>query len=99
LAQSFTSSTNRKRITAAKGLSNELLAAAHFAKDPNIVVFTPIGGGPIDILTLNITTGEYKAWDIKTRNYRKDGSKINRGRTKEQARLKVEILNFEADDY
>ena len=93
LAQSSTSSRNR--ITAAKGLSNELLAAAEFAKDPNLIVFKPMGAGPVDILTLNIKTGEYVAYDIKTRNYRKDGSKINRPRTREQKRLGVKILNFE----
>ena len=92
LAQSSTSSRNR--ITAAKGLSNELLVAAEFAKDPNLIVFTPVGAGPIDILTLNIKTGEYQGYDVKTRNYRKDGSKINRPKTGEQKRLGVKILNF-----
>ena len=51
MAQSSTTLRNRK--THAKGLSNELLAAANFAKDPNLIVFTPIGAGPIDILILN----------------------------------------------
>ena len=92
MAQSSTSSRNR--ITAAKGLSNELLAAAKFANDPNLIVFKPIGAGPVDILTLNIKTGEYRSYDVKTRNYRKDGSKINRPRTKEQKRLGVKIINF-----
>jgi hypothetical protein len=89
------STFSRNRTTAAKGLSSELLAAAKFAKDPNLIVFTPVGAGPIDILTLNIKTGEYQGYDVKTRNYRKDGSKINRPRTKEQKRLGVKILNFE----
>ena len=93
MAQSSTSSRNR--ITAAKGLSNELLAAAEFAKDPNLIVFTPIGAGPIDILVLNIKTGEYTAYDVKTQNYRSNGWKINRGRTKEQKSLGVKILNFD----
>ena len=93
LARSFTYSRNRK--TAAKGLSSELLAAAKFAKDPNLIVFKPMGAGPVYILTLNIKTGEYVAYYIKTRNYRKDGSKINRPRTREQKRLGVKILNFE----
>ena len=95
LAQSSTSSRNR--ITAAKGLSSELLAAAKFAKDPNLIVFTPVGAGPIDILTLNIKTGEYQGYDVKTRNYRKDGSKINRPRTREQKRLGVKIFNFDPE--
>ena len=95
MAQSST--TSRNRITAAKGLSNELLAAAEFAKDPNLIVFTPIGAGPIDILVLNIKTGEYTAYDVKTQNYRKNGWKIVRARTGEQKRLGVKILNFDPE--
>ena len=95
MAQSSTSSRNR--ITAAKGLSNELLAAAEFAKDPNLIVFKPIGAGPVDILTLNIKTGEYVAYDVKTQNYRKNGWKIVRARTGEQKRLGVKILNFDPE--
>ena len=95
MAQSST--TLRNRTTAAKGLSNELLAAAKFAKDPNLVVFTPIGAGPIDILVLNIKTGEYTAYDVKTQNYRKNGWKISRGKTGEQKRLGVKILNFDPE--
>ena len=72
MAQSFTSSRNRK--TAAKGLETELLAQAKFAKDPNLVVFTPVGSkGPIDLLVLNLQTGEYTAYDVKTQNYQTDG--------------------------
>ena len=96
LAQSST--TLRNRITNAKGLSNELLAAAKFAKDPNLIVFTPIGAGPVDILVLNIKTGEYTAYDVKTQNYRKNGWKIARARTGEQKRLGVKIINFEPGD-
>jgi hypothetical protein len=95
LAQSST--TSRNRITAAKGLSNELLAAAQFAKDPNLIVFTPIGAGPVDLLVLNIKTGEYTAYDVKTQNYRKNGYKICRGKTGEQKRLGVKILNFDPE--
>ena len=95
MAQSST--TLRNRTTNAKGLSNELLAAAQFAKDPNLIVFTPIGGGPVDILVLNIKTGEYTAYDVKTQNYRKNGWKIFRSRTGEQKRLGVKILNFEPE--
>ena len=95
MAQSST--TLRNRITAAKGLSNELLAAAQFAKDPNLIVFTPIGAGPVDILVLNIKTGEYTAYDVKTQNYRKNGYKIGRSKTGEQKRLGVKILNFDPE--
>ena len=95
LAQSSTTLRNRK--THAKGLSNELLAAAEFAKDPNLIVFTPIGAGPVDILVLNIKTGEYTAYDVKTQNYRKNGWKISRARTGEQKRLGVKIINFEPE--
>ena len=95
-----------KRKTANVGLVNELIAQLTFAKDANIVVFTPLGGlGPVDIVTLNLTTGEYSAYDVKTKNYRKKdhtpsdgykrktkGSLINRQATTEQKKLKVKII-------
>ena len=43
-----------------------------FAKDPNKIVFVPaMGKGPIDMVVLDITTGEYQAYDVKSANYRK----------------------------
>ena len=97
MARSSTYFKNRK--TAAKGIETELLAAARFAKDPNLVVFTPIGSkGPIDLLVLNLTTGEYTAYDVKTRNYRSNGRKIYRAKTKEQKSLGVKILNFDPEN-
>ena len=82
-----------KRKTANVGLVNELAAQLTLAKDSNIVVFKPLGGlGPVDIVTLNLTTGEYSAYDVKSKNYRKKGSFISRGRTKEQRKLKVKII-------
>ena len=94
MARSFTSSRNRK--TASVGLSNELLAQAKFAKNPDLIVFVPVGGtGPIDILTLNTKTKEIKTYDVKTQNFRSNGWKIHRGRTEEQKKLGVKILNFD----
>ncbi len=82
-----------KRKTANVGLVNEITAQLTLAKDANIVVFTPLGGlGPVDIVTLNLTTGEYSAYDVKSKNYRKKGSFIHRGSTKEQKKLKVKII-------
>ena len=95
-----------RRKKAVIGLINELAAQLNLAKDPNILVFTPLGGlGPIDIVTLNMSTGEYTAYDVKTKNYRKKnhtpsdgykrktkGSLINRQTTIEQKKLKVKIL-------
>ena len=95
-----------RRKKAVIGLINELAAQLNLAKDPNILVFTPLGGlGPIDIVTLNMSTGEYSAYDVKTKNYRKKdhtpsdgykrktkGSLINRQTTIEQKKLKVIIL-------
>ena len=95
-----------RRKKAVTGLVNELAAQLDFAKDPNILVFLPLGGlGPIDIVTLNMTTGEYTGYDVKSKNYRKTdytakdgyrrkriGSLISRGRTKEQIKLKVKII-------
>ena len=95
-----------RRKTATVGLTNELAAQIDLAKDPNILVFTPLGGlGPVDIVTLNMTTGEYSAYDVKSKNYRKSdymakdgyerkriGSLIYRAKTKEQKKLKVRII-------
>ena len=95
-----------RRKKAVTGLVNELATQLDLAKDPNILVFTPLGGlGPIDIVTLNMTTGEYTAYDVKSKNYRKKdstpkdgykrntkGSLINRQTTIEQKKLKVKII-------
>ena len=94
----------RRRQTASVGLYNELIAQANFAKDPNKIVFVPaMGKGPIDMVVLDITTGEYKAYDVKSANYRKSsytpkdtyktkaGTLIYRGLTAEQKKLKVQI--------
>ena len=96
-----------RRKKAVTGLVSELAAQLNLAKDPNILVFTPLGGlGPVDIVTLNMTTGEYTAYDVKSKNYRKansyvapDGYKRNlkgsficRGTTKEQKKLNVRII-------
>ena len=96
-----------RRKKAVAGIINELSVQLDFAKDPNILVFTPLGGlGPVDIVTLNMTTGEYTAYDVKSKNYRKkdvyvakDGYKrnlkgtfISRGATKEQKKLNVRII-------
>jgi Tol biopolymer transport system component len=62
----------KRRQTASTGLYNELIAQAKFAQDPNKIVFVPaMGIGPIDMVVLDITTGEYQAYDVKTANYRK----------------------------
>ena len=95
-----------RRQKAITGLTSELSAQLRLAKDPNLIVFTPVGGlGPVDIVTLNMQTNEYTAYDVKTKNYRgkdytpKDGYKrnskgslINRQTTAEQKKLKVKII-------
>ena len=96
-----------RRKTATVGLISELTVQINLAKDPNILVFSPLGGlGPVDIVTLNMTTGEYSAYDVKSKNYRKvnsyvapdgykrnlKGSFISRGTTKEQKKLNVRII-------
>ena len=95
-----------RRTKAITGLISEMKAQIELAKDPNILVFIPLGGlGPVDIVTLNMTTGEYNAFDVKTKNYRKKdymakdgykrnskGSLINRQTTVEQKKLKVKII-------
>jgi len=38
-----------------KGLVSEALAQAYFARDPNLIVFTALGGvGPVDICTIEL---------------------------------------------
>lgn len=96
-----------RRKKAIVGLTTELAAQLRLAKDPNILVFVPLGGlGPVDIVTLNMTTGEYTSYDVKAKNYRKKnsyvapdgykrnlkGSFISRGTTKEQKKLGVKII-------
>ena len=63
---------SNRRVKAITGLTSELKAQLRLAEDPNLLVFTPVGGlGPVDIVTLNMTTGEYTAYDVKSKNYRK----------------------------
>ena len=97
-----------RREKAITGLTSEIKAQLRLCKDPNLLVFLPLGGlGPVDIVTLNMTTGEYNAYDVKSKNYRKNESKtipkdgykrkmagtfISRGTTKEQKRLNVRII-------
>ena len=95
-----------RRKKAITGLVSEMKVQIELAEDPNLLVFTPLGGlGPVDIVTLNMSTGEYIGYDVKSKNYRKkdyipkDGYKrnskgnlINRHPTKEQKKLKVKIV-------
>ena len=95
-----------RRKKATTGLISEMKAQIELAKDPNILVFIPLGGlGPVDIVTLNMTTGEYTAYDVKSKNFRKQdytakdgykrkakGTLIARQTTKEQKKLKVKII-------
>ena len=95
---------NRKTNIA--GLTQELRVQLRLADNPNMIVFTPLGGnGPVDIVTLNLTTGEYQGYDVKCKNYRKKdylgndgyerkriGSLIHRAATPEQKRLKIKII-------
>ena len=97
---------DNRRKKEVKGITSELIAQLRLAKDPNIIVFTPLlGKGPVDIVTLNMSTGEYTAYDVKSKNYRHKnyvapdgynrnlkGSFISRGRTEEQKKLKVKII-------
>ena len=96
----------KRRKTASVGLYNELIAQANFAKYPNKIVFTPVmGKGPIDMVVLDLNTGEYQAYDVKSANYRKKnsvgtdgfmrkckGTLINRRLTDEQKKLKVKLF-------
>ena len=97
---------DNRRKKEVKGITSELIAQLRLAKDPNIIVFTPLlGKGPVDIVTLNMSTGEYTAYDVKTKNYRKQdytpgdgyprkgkGTFISRHATAEQKKLNVKII-------
>ena len=84
-----------------KGLVSEALAQAYFAKDPNLIVFTALGGvGPVDLVTYNIKTKEYCNYDVKTVSYRKSNTRyahkkndrINRSPSKIQQGMNVKIV-------
>ena len=84
-----------------KGLVSEALAQAYFAKDPNLIVFTALGGvGPVDLVTYNIKTKKYCNYDVKTVSYRKSNTRyahkkndrINRSPSKKQKTLNVKIV-------
>jgi hypothetical protein len=89
-----------------RGLVSEALAQAHFAKDPNLIVFTALGGvGPIDIVTFNFKTKEYINYDVKTVSYRKSNTKyghknndrINRTPSVKQKDMNVKIVYVHDD--
>jgi hypothetical protein len=84
-----------------KGLVSEALAQAHFAKDPDLIVFTALGGvGPIDLVVFNTKTKKYTNYDVKTVSYRKSDTKyahkkndrINRSPSKIQSTMNVKIV-------
>ena len=87
--------------TGNKGVLSEIIAQAHFAKDPDLLVFTPLCGvGPVDIVTYNIKTKQYTNYDVKTESFRLSDTKygnrnkdrINRSPNIRQKELNVKIL-------
>jgi len=87
--------------TGNKGVLSEVIAQAHFAKDPDLLVFTPLCGvGPVDIVTYNIKTKQYTNYDVKTESFRLSNTKygnrnkdrINRSPNVRQKELNVKIL-------
>ena len=87
--------------TGNKGVLSEVIAQAHFAKDPDLLVFTPLCGvGPVDIVTYNIKTKQYINYDVKTESFRLSNTKygnrnkdrINRSPNVRQKELNVKIL-------
>lgn len=92
-----------------KGLTCELKAQLRFAKQSNLLVFIPLGGlGPVDLVTLDKNTGQFKAYDVKALNRRikgttfinkfgnkvrrNGGTKISRPLTSLQRKLGVKII-------
>lgn len=87
--------TFRKDIDIAKkhrdGLVCEALAKAILTSQ-GLIVFTPISDkGPIDIITLNPITNEFKYYDVKKVSYRTGGTKISRSRPKNTT-IKIEMF-------
>ncbi len=87
--------------TGNKGVLSEIVAQAHFAKDPDLLVFIPLCGvGPVDIVTYNIKTKQYTNYDVKTESFRlsntkygnKNTDRINRSPNIRQKELNVKIL-------
>jgi len=87
--------------TGNKGVLSEIIAQAHFAKDPDLLVFIPLCGvGPVDIVTYNIKTKQYTNYDVKTESFRlsntkygnKNKDRINRSPNVRQKELNVKIL-------
>lgn len=87
--------------TGNKGVLSEIIAQAHFAKDPDLLIFTPLCGvGPVDIVTYNIKTKQYTNYDVKTESFRLSDTKygnrnkdrINRSPNVRQKELNVKIL-------
>ena len=87
-----------------RGLCAELTALAYLANDPNILCFTAAYGlGPIDIISLNRTTGERRYFDVKYQSQRKNhkpthNPNINRCLSKAQLELPVMVEILYVDD-
>ena len=83
-----------------KGITSQLIAQSYFSTQPNVLVFTPVGGvGPVDIVVYNTKTKEYHNYDVKTVSYRKSNSyqnkkndRINRTPSKIQQAMNVKIV-------
>ena len=75
------------------GIRNELKAAMKFLNKPNTHVYYELGGrGPADLVVVNSETGTVDLYDVKTKSYRKDGSRINRVKNKSAKNLDVKII-------
>jgi len=87
--------------TSNKGVLSEVIAYSHFARNPDLLVFTPLCGvGPVDIVTYNLKTKKYVNYDVKTESFRlsktKNGNsykdRINRSPNERQKNLNVKIV-------
>ena len=57
---------------------SENAAIAYFQKTNHFVFKSCQSHGAVDRVTINMDTGELKLWDVKTQNFRKDGTTISR---------------------
>ena len=81
-----------------RGSYSEMLAAAELIRQGYEVLFNIADNGLVDIVALNVDTGEVKLYDVKTKSYRKDGSMVHRVPKPRQKKIGVEIYYVDRFD-
>jgi len=82
----------------ARGALSEMVAAAQLIKQGWHVFSNVASNGLIDLVVVNPDTGECRYYDVKTKTFRKDGSKISRVPTAKQKAIGVEVYMVDRID-